>query len=280
MKMTTEQLKGHIRSLAQKNHADARILIRIYMMERFLERLSVSSYKNKFIIKGGILVTSMIGVALRATMDIDTTIKNLNLSEEDIRNVITKICEIDLQDDVQFKIKQLSHIMDEMEYPGLRITMNALLGPMIVPMKIDVSTGDKITPREIQYDYKLLLKDRTIPLWTYNLETLLAEKLQTVLARGPLNTRMRDYYDIHELLQAYHENIDPCTLKNAFQATCSKRNTSSLLETGMQILSNLSSDNHLSELWNSYQKKYPYASDISYQSVIKSTTILFRMINS
>lgn len=280
MKMTTEQLKGHIRSLAQKNHADARILIRIYMMERFLERLSVSSYKNKFIIKGGILVTSMIGVALRATMDIDTTIKNLNLSEEDIRNVITKICEIDLQDDVQFKIKQLSHIMDEMEYPGLRITMNALLGPMIVPMKIDVSTGDKITPRKIQYDHKLLLEDRTIPLWTYNLETLLAEKLQTVLARGPLNTRMRDYYDIHELLQAYHENIDPCTLKNAFQATCAKRNTSSLLETGMQILSNLSSDNHLSELWNSYQKKYPYASDISYQSVIKSTTILFRMINS
>ena len=115
--MTTEQLKGHIRSLAQKNHADARILIRIYMMERFLERLSVSSYKNKFIIKGGILVTSMIGVALRATMDIDTTIKNLNLSEEDIRNVITKICEIDLQDDVQFKIKQLSRIMDKMEYP-------------------------------------------------------------------------------------------------------------------------------------------------------------------
>lgn len=280
MKMTTEQLKGHIRSLAQKNHADARILIRIYMMERFLERLSVSSYKNKFIIKGGILVTSMIGVALRATMDIDTTIKNLNLSEEDIRNVITKICEIDLQDDVQFKIKQLSQIMDEMEYPRLRITMNALLGPMIVPMKIDVSTGDKITPREIQYAYKLLLEDRTIPLWTYNLETLLAEKLQTVLARGPLNTRMRDYYDIHELLQAYHENIDPCTLKNAFQATCSKRNTSSLLETGMQILSNLSSDNHLSELWNSYQKKYPYASDISYQSIIKSTTILFRMINS
>lgn len=257
MKMTTEQLKGHIRSLAQKNHADARILIRIYMMERFLERLSVSSYKNKFIIKGGILVTSMIGVALRATMDIDTTIKNLNLSEEDIRNVITKICEIDLQDDVQFKIKQLSRIMDKMEYPGLRITMNALLGPMIVPMKIDVSTGDKITPREIQYDYKLLLEDRTIPLWTYNLETLLAEKLQTVLARGPLNTRMRDYYDIHELLQAYHENIDPCTLKNAFQATCAKRNTSSLLETGMQILSNLSSDNHLSKLWNSYQKNTP-----------------------
>lgn len=159
----------------------------------------------------------MIGVALRATMDIDTTIKNLNLSEEDIRNVITKICEIDLQDDVQFKIKQLSHIMDEMEYPGLRITMNALLGPMIVPMKIDVSTGDKITPREIQYDYKLLLEDRTIPLWTYNLETPLAEKLQTVLARGPLNTRMRDYYDIHELLQAYHENIDPCTLKMHFR---------------------------------------------------------------
>ena len=180
MKLTQAQFKGRIKSLAQKNHADARILIRIYMMERFLERVSTSRYKNNFIIKGGILVTSLIGVALRSTMDIDTTIKNLNLSETDIYQTVEEICAIDLQDEITFQIKQISHIMDEMEYPGIRITLNAYLGKMPVPMKIDVSTGDIITPGEVQYQYKLLLEDRSIPLWSYNLETLLAEKLQTV----------------------------------------------------------------------------------------------------
>ena len=149
MKLTQAQLKGRIKSLAQKNHADARILIRIYMMERFLERVSTSRYKNNFIIKGGILVTSLIGVALRSTMDIDTTIKNLNLSETDIRQTVEEICAIDLQDEITFQIKQISHIMDEMEYPGIRITLNAYLGKMTVPMKIDVSTGDIITPGEV-----------------------------------------------------------------------------------------------------------------------------------
>ena len=207
MKLTQAQLKGRLKSLAQKNHADARSLIRIYMMERFLERVSTSRYKDNFIIKGGILVTSLIGVALRSTMDIDTTIKNLNLSETDICQTVEEICAIDLQDEITFQIKQISHIMDEMEYPGIRITRNAYLGKMPVPMKIDVSTGDIITPGEVQYQYKLLLEDRSIPLWSYNLETLLAEKLQTVLARGILNTRMRDFYDLYELTSVYKDKM-------------------------------------------------------------------------
>lgn len=219
MKLTQAQLKGRLKSLAQKNHADARILIRIYMMERFLERVSTSRYKDNFIIKGGILVTSLIGVALRSTMDIDTTIKNLNLSETDICQTVEEICAIDLQDEITFQIKQISHIMDEMEYPGIRITLNAYLGKMPVPMKIDVSTGDIITPGEVQYQYKLLLEDRSIPLWSYNLETLLAEKLQTVLARGILNTRMRDFYDLYELTSVYKDKIDQLLLKDAFHAT-------------------------------------------------------------
>lgn len=157
MKFSPAQLKGRIKILAQKNHADARILIRIYMMERFLERLAVSRYKDKFIIKGGILVTSLIGVSLRSTMDIDASIKNYNLSESDIRKAIKEICMINLQDDVTFQLKQFSRIMDEMEYPGIRITLDAFLGKMLVPMKLDISTGDVITPREVEYQYTLLL---------------------------------------------------------------------------------------------------------------------------
>ena len=191
MQLTPEQVKGRIKNVAKENKADARTLMRIYMMERFLERVASSQYKDNFIIKGGMLVTAMVGVALRSTMDIDTSIKNQNLSAEDARRIVDEIKDIDLDDGVTFVVKEVSNIMDEMEYPGIRFTMNAMMGKLVTPMKIDISTGDVITPRAIEFNYKLLLDDRSINLWSYNLETILAEKLQTVLARGLLNTRMR-----------------------------------------------------------------------------------------
>jgi predicted nucleotidyltransferase component of viral defense system len=269
MKFSPAQLKGRIKILAQKNHADARILIRIYMMERFLERLSFSRYKDKFIIKGGILVTSLIGVALRSTMDIDASIKNYNLSERDIHKAIKEICMINLQDDVTFQLKQFSRIMDEMEYPGIRITLDAFLGKMLVPMKLDISTGNVITPREVEYQYTLLLEDRSITLWSYNLETLLAEKLQTILTRGLLNTRMRDFYDLYELTTIYSDKIDLPTLKSAFQKTCAKRDTINLLQQGPEIIQMISTNTGLENLWQNYQKKYPYAAGISYVSIVQ-----------
>lgn len=178
------------------------------MMERFLERVASSQYKDNFIIKGGMLVTAMVGVALRSTMDIDTSIKNQNLSAEDAKRIVDDIKDINLGDGVTFEVKEVSNIMDEMEYPGIRFIMNAVMGKLVTPMKIDISTGDVITPRAIEYKYKLLLDDRSISLWSYNLETILAEKLQTVLARGLLNTRMRDFYDIKTLLSIYEQDID------------------------------------------------------------------------
>ena len=278
MKLTPAQLKGRIKSLAQKNHADARILMRIFMMDRFLERVSVSPYRDHFIIKGGILVTSLIGVTLRSTMDIDASIKNEELSEEHLLRMLTEISAIDLDDGITFRVKRAEQIMDEMEYPGIRVAMEAALGPMPIPLKLDISTGDVITPREIRYDYKLLTEDRSIPLWSYNLETILAEKLQTVLARGVLNTRMRDFYDIHELSRFYAETIDVPTLRAAFQATCHKRGTERLLEEGNSILHGLADDPALQKLWASYQKKFSYAADLSYADIIKSASLLFQKI--
>jgi len=213
MQLTPEQVKGRIKNVAKENKADARTLMRIYMMERFLERVANSQYKDNFIIKGGMLVTAMVGVALRSTMDIDTSIKNQNLSAEDARRIVDEIKDIDLGDGVTFEVKEVSNIMDEMEYPGIRFTMNVVMGKLVTPMKIDISTGDVITPRAIDYKYKLLLDDRSISLWSYNLETILAEKLQTVLARGLLNTRMRDFYDIKTLISIYEHDIDADVLK-------------------------------------------------------------------
>lgn len=278
MQLTPEQVKGRIKNVAKENKADARTLMRIYMMERFLERVSNSKYKDNFIIKGGMLVTAMVGVANRSTMDIDTSIKNQNLSAEDVRRIVDEMKDIDLGDGVTFEIKEVSSIMDEMEYPGIRFTMNAIMGKLITPMKIDISTGDVITPRAIEYPYKLLLDDRSIRLWSYNLETILAEKLQTVLARGLLNTRMRDFYDIRTLLSIYEQEIDENVLKDAFKATCEKRETENLKAEGSQIITAIEGDVQLHNLWKSYQKKYPYATDISYEDIMESTKSLFDKI--
>lgn len=278
MQLTPEQVKGRIKNVAKENKADARTLMRIYMMERFLERVSNSKYKDNFIIKGGMLVTAMVGVANRSTMDIDTSIKNQNLSAEDVRRIVDEMKDIDLGDGVTFEIKEVSSIMDEMEYPGIRFTMNAIMGKLITPMKIDISTGDVITPRAIEYPYKLLLDDRSIRLWSYNLETILAEKLQTVLARGLLNTRMRDFYDIRTLLSIYEQEIDENVLKDAFKATCKKRETENLKAEGSQIITAIEGDVQLHNQWKSYQKKYPYAADISYEDIMESTKSLFDKI--
>lgn len=254
MQLTPEQVKGRIKNVAKKNNADARTLMRIYMMERFLERLSNSKYKDNFVIKGGMLVTAMVGVANRSTMDIDTSLKNQNLSAEDARKIINEIANIDLDDGVVFEIKEVSNIMDEMEYPGIRLTINAMMEKLITPMKIDISTGDVITPRAIEYQYKLLLDGRSIQLWSYNLETILSEKLQTVLVRGLLNTRMRDFYDINMLLSIYKQEIDEDILKKAFKATCEKRGTESLKTEGTRIITAVEKDTQLRHLWKSYQK--------------------------
>lgn len=277
MGFTPEQIKGRIKSVAKQNNADARTLMRIYMMERFLERLAQSEYRDNFIIKGGILVTAMIGVAHRSTMDIDTSMKNLNLSADDALRVVNQVKDIDLDDGVSFEVKDVSNIMDEMEYPGIRVTMNANVGRLITPLKIDISTGDVITPRAIEFNYDLLLEDRSISLWSYNLETILAEKLQTVLARGILNTRMRDFYDIRMLLDTYEDKVNKAVLKDAFAATCKKRGTNHLQEQAEEIIKIIEADQQLQVLWRAYQKKYSYAADIDYASVISGVRKLMEI---
>ena len=269
MCLKPEQVKGSIRNIAKKNQADARTLMRIFMMERFLERIAASEYKNNFILKGGILVTSMVGVALRSTMDIDTSIRNQDLTLNNVTQIIEKIKNMDIDDGVIFEIKNISKIMDEMEYPGIRFAINAKMGKMITPIKIDISTGDVITPEAIEYHYKLMLEERTINLCSYNLETILAEKFQTILSRGILNTRMRDYYDIRTLMMLYNHNLDNTVLKNAFNETCTQRNSQRLIEEASGIIEMVSADINIQILWKKYQNKYSYAKDISFEEIVQ-----------
>ena len=278
MALTKEQLKGRIKNLAKENNADPRLLMRLYMMERFIERASVSKYKDNFIIKGGILVTSLVGISLRSTLDIDSTIKNQSISENDAKRMIDDICKIDVGDGVSFEVKDSSTIMDEMEYPGIRFTLNVIMDGLITPIKIDISTGDVITPRAIEYQYNFLLEDRTATLLSYNLETILAEKLQAILNRESLNTRMRDFYDIYVLFSMYENTINVDVLKEAFYATCKKRNSINLIKNSNLLINTISNSDVLENRWNEYQKKFAYVQGISYEDTINNIKILLDKI--
>lgn len=278
MALTKEQLKGRIKNLAKENNADPRLLMRLYMMERFIERASVSKYKDNFIIKGGILVTSLVGISLRSTLDIDSTIKNQSISENDAKRMIDDICKIDIGDGVSFEVKDSSTIMDEMEYPGIRFTLNVIMDGLIMPIKIDISTGDVITPRAIEYQYNFLLEDRTATLLSYNLETILAEKLQAILNRELLNTRMRDFYDIYVLFSMYENTINVDVLKEAFYATCKKRNSINLIKNSNLLINTISNSDVLENRWNEYQKKFAYVQGISYEDTINNIKILLDKI--
>ena len=274
---TGKQLKDLIRNLSKKKSADAQILMRNYMMERFLERLSVSQYQDKFILKGGMLVAALVGLDARATMDIDATIKGTDVNVEAVENIITSIISKPMEDGVIFRIKQISEIMDEADYPGVRVSMETEFDGVRTPLKIDISTGDVITPKEIQYNFKLMLEDRSINIWAYNLETVMAEKLETVISRNITNTRMRDYYDIHILLKLYESSLDTKILGEALQATAKKRETEYHLKEAQEIFTEIQNDYNMEKLWKGYQKKFSYAQDISWEMVMESVRVLYHM---
>ena len=265
---SSKQLKDLIRNLSKEVGIEAHVLIRKYMMERFLERVSSSKYNGSFILKGGMLVAAFVGIEARATMDIDTTIKCIPVTIVDMERTITEISNIDLDDNVKFRIKKVSEIMDEAEYSGIRFSMDAVLDGAVIPLKIDISTGDVITPREIAYSYKLMFEDRTIPIMTYPIETVLAEKLETVISRSITNTRMRDFYDIHILLKSQNINADILAL--ALERTAKKRGKFSLLENAESVLKIVKSDEDMKRLWNIYQKKFKYAGEYTWDEVIHS----------
>ena len=278
---TARQLKDLIRNLSKKKSADAQILMRNYMMERFLERISLSEYKNQFILKGGMLVAAMVGLDARATMDLDATIKGTNVSVEDVEMIISQIISIPLDDGVSFRIKRISEIMEEADYPGVRVSMETKFDGVITPLKIDISTGDIITPREIKYNFNLMLENRTIEVWAYNLETVLAEKLETVISRNVTNTRMRDFYDIYILQKLYGEQLSKDVLWDALVATAKKRDTLEQIETEDidEVFDEIQSSSVMENLWKAYQRNYSYSADIPWHTIMKSIRTLYEIIS-
>lgn len=266
---TSKQLKDKVRNVSKSNSSEAQAFIRNFIMERFLERVSVSKYKDQFILKGGMLVASIVGIDMRSTMDIDATVKSLPLTAKDIREIIENICCLTLEDHVTFQIKKVSEIMSDFEYPGVRIFMEARLDRLCQPFKIDISTDDIITPSAVRHKYSLMFEDRTIDILSYNIETLLAEKIQTVLNRGIANTRMRDFYDIFMIAGNKNIPLELPILKDAFWATCRKRNTLFDKESIHMGFTKLSEDQEMQTHWENFKKSNYFVEDIFWKDILE-----------
>jgi len=261
------QLKAIIKNISKSKSISAQIVMQNYLLERLLERISLSPYQSNFILKGGFLIAAMVGLDTRSTMDMDATIRGLPVNENAITQIFEKICHIPVNDDILFSVKHTEEIREKDEYEGLRVTLEATYPPLVVPLKVDITTGDKITPREIIYDFKLLFEPRHIKVLAYNLETVMAEKLETVISRGDQNTRLRDFYDIYILRKLQWQNISLDSLQTALLATATKRNSLDVLHRYPDILQIVTNSTVMNKYWTDYQSDFEYAKDIQFQDI-------------
>ena len=267
-------LKAKIRNIAKQKNIPAQVILQNYMFERLLVRLSASDYKDKFVIKGGILVAAIVGLDNRATMDMDTTLRNLPLTPEAIRKALEQICSISFDDGVEFEIGTISPIREDDIYGGYRVMLRAKFDTLLTPLSIDVSTGDVMTPNAVQYNFSEIFDDeKTFEMWAYNIETIMAEKVETILRRGVFNTRPRDFYDAYILSTT--QDFDRVIFANALKATAIHRGTYEQIAEVTTIMNNIEDSIELKKMWDKYRKQFAYATDIEYEQI---TTVLKKLM--
>ncbi len=274
------QLKAIIKNIAKEKRISAQFVLQNYMLERFLERVSLSAYHDCFIIKGGFLIASMVGLSSRATMDMDATIKGYPVNSETIQKMIKEIISVPVKDDIVFEFRSIGEIRAGDEYTGYRVALSAVYEGMAVPLKLDITTGDKITPGEIDYEYRLMFEDRCIHVLAYNLPTILAEKLETVISRGDQNTRPRDYYDIYILARLQSERIDPEVLRTAYLATVEKRGSAEVVKHYAEIIKVVRKSDVMNSRWADYQKDFDYAAGIDFCDTCDAVLSLIELMES
>ena len=271
-------VKAKIKNKAGGDSDKSQIILRIYLMERLLERVSLSQYRDNFVLKGGLLVSSLVGVDMRSTMDVDTTVKSIPLNKRSAQKILEEIIAVKLEDGVAFRITKVQDIMEGHEYEGIRSMIECTMDKLKQTIKVDISTGDEITPRAVAYKLPLIIEDRSINLWAYNLETLLAEKLETIMVRAEANTRMRDFYDIHVLLEQDVVTIDRDTMKSAFYATCKRRKSTERIVTIDDVINKIADDEVMKQQWRNYRKTNYYVGALEWDDVIESPRTLRTMV--
>lgn len=267
-------LKAKIRNLSKEKDMSAQVILQNYMFERFLERLSISDYKNNFILKGGMLIAAIVGIDNRSTMDMDATIKNYPITIDSLTKAITEICNIRINDDVNFSFTGIEPIRDDDMYGGYRVGIRADYDTIVTPLSIDITTGDVVTPKEVFYSFQMIFEEGTIGVWAYNIETVLAEKVETILQRGELNTRPRDFYDIYIL--ANTQEFNKSVFVEALEKTAKHRKTTHIFNDTQNRINAIESSAILKDRWIKYSKNYSYAEDIAYEDTVKA---LKKLIN-
>lgn len=269
MERNTNSFKAIINNIAKKDKIAAQAVLQTYMLERLLERISISKYRDNFILKGGLLISAMLGIDSRTTMDMDTMIKGFNLDEENITCILKEICELDIKDNVILNLKKVEKIREKDEYGGYRASIEAKYNNELpVIMRIDITTGDKITYKEVRYSFELMLEDRKIQIWSYNLETIIAEKFETIIRRNILTTRIRDFYDVYMLINTQYKNINSIILRQAIRETAMHRETLNIVNDCENIIKEMQHDDGLQQMWEKYRKQNFYAEDIQFNDLI------------
>lgn len=274
------QLKAIMRNLSKEKKVSAQLLLQNYMMERLLERVARSKYSSHFIIKGGFLIAAMVGLDTRATMDIDATIKGYPVEKNSIQQMFLDICSITIDDDISFKFQHIEEIREGDDYTGYRVSLTANYPPMAVPLKLDITTGDVITPKEIEINYKLMMENRTIPVLAYNLETIIAEKLEAIITRSDQSTRPRDYYDVYILTKLKKNEMDLEKLRAALAATSKKRGTTEIVMGYRSIMTIVQESEIMQKQWLNYQKDFAYTDGISFNDTCNSVIEVMEQIGT
>ncbi len=262
------QLKAWIKNISAKVQVNENIILQNYMLERLLERISVSNYKYKFILKGGMLITAIVGIDMRNTLDMDATIKGFDLQKDNLENILSEIFKIDLDDGVIFEFKNIKEIRQEDEYEGYRVSLDAKFDKLVVPMKLDITTGDVIVPKEVNYKFDLMFEERSIEILAYNMETVIADKFETIISRNIDTTRARDFYDIYILWNTQQQNFNKKLLGQAIVKKFEYRASIDKLNNINEIMEVIKESDTLRSHWKNYQSKFSYAEDITYEDTI------------
>ena len=276
---TPEQLKGTIRSMAAKKNLRAQEVLQMFLFERILERMANSRFKDNFILKGGLLISSMIGITERPTMDMDTTVRGNQMEEDEIVSALKEIVAIDVEDGIVFEYKGIEPIREEDAYNNFRVHLQAKYGKIDSPMKIDVTTGDAITPAAIQYDFPMLFEEKSIPVMAYTLETVLAEKYETIIRRNIGSTRARDYYDLHTLYRSRKSSVRPEILKAAVLHTAMKRDSVQDMQDWKEILKDIREEPAMYLLWDNYVAENKYIRELEFHIVLDTVEEVAKLLD-
>ena len=273
------EFKNKIKSVEEEYDLNHYEVLQRFMFERILERISISKYNSNFILKGGLLLSAIFGINERSTKDIDTTIIGIDVSKTVMVKILNEILNINLNDGVTFNIVNVTDIREESEYGGNKYNIIGKIENIKVQLEIDISTGDKVTPREMKYKYQSIFENKSIIINCYNLETILAEKLETILRRGKFNSRMKDYYDVYYILNNLYDDIDILILNNAIKNTFNKRDSIKYLNDYKEIILSIKNGSIINNLWNAYSSKYKYACNIKFSNILETIENILDDIN-